>query len=126
MRHILIEDSKGKRRSLSSLDRLAESVGRHRFLAEVALWGLVLVTLVLDAHTTAVGIEQGFTESNPVMRSAFAVFGVSVIWQLKALVAAVAVGCVVFLPREDRLFVPVALGLPWAYAVLSNAGLLFW
>jgi hypothetical protein len=126
MKQILIGDRGQTFRSCISRDRLTGSAVRHRTLVELVLWGVVLVTLALDAHTTTVGLGQGFTESNPVMRTAFAVFGVSVIWQLKALVAAVAVGCVVVLPREDRLLVPVALGLPWGYAVLSNAGLLFW
>lgn len=126
MNQILLEDRRQQLRSYLRLDRPAESVVRGRRAVEVALWGLVLVTLVLDAHTTMVGLERGFVESNPVMRTTFAVFGVSAIWQLKALVVAVAVGCVVVLPREDRLLVPVALGLPWAFAVLSNVGLLGW
>jgi hypothetical protein len=125
MNQILSESSKRTLRSYISRDRRPGSVVRHRMFAELVLWGLVLVALVLDAHTTTVGLERGFVESNPVMRTAFAVFGVSVIWQLKVLVGVLAVGCVVVLPREDRLLVPVALGLPWAFAVLSNATLLF-
>lgn len=93
---------------------------------EVALWGLVLVALVLDAHTTIAGLERGFVESNPAMRAVFAVFGVSAIWQLKAIAVAIAAGCLLVLPREDRLLVPLTLGLPWAFAALSNVGLLGW
>jgi uncharacterized membrane protein len=124
MEQILSGDRRQQLRSYLSLDRRTDSVARRRRLVEAALWGLVLVALVLDAHTTTIGLERGFVESNPAMRAVFAVFGVSAIWQLKTLVAVVAVGCVVLLPREDRLLVPVALGLPWAFATLSNVGLL--
>jgi hypothetical protein len=111
-------------RAYISLDRLRESFVRHRTLVDCWLWVLVLVALVLDAHTTTVGLERGLVESNPVMRAAFATFGVSVIWGLKAAVAALAVCCWAVLPRDDRMLVPASLGLPWALAVLSNTGLL--
>jgi hypothetical protein len=126
MRQISSGDRRQQLRSYLSLGRRSDSVVRRRRLVEAALWGLVLGALVLDAHTTTTGLERGFVESNPAMRAVFAVFGVSAIWQLKTLVVAVAVGCVVLLPREDRLFVPVVLGLPWAFAALSNVGLLGW
>jgi hypothetical protein len=124
MMDILLRGRRQQLRSYVGLDRRSQPVVRRRELVEVALWGLVLVALVLDAHTTVTGLERGFVESNPAMRAVFAVFGVSAIWQLKALVVAVAVGCAMLLPHEDRLLVPVALGLPWAFAALSNVSLL--
>lgn len=111
-------------RTYISLDRLCESFVRHRTLVDCWLWVLVVVALVLDAHTTTVGLEHGLVESNPVMRAAFSTFGVSVIWGLKAAVTALAVCCWAALPRADRMLVPASLGLPWALAVLSNTGLL--
>ena len=124
MNQILTEGRRKQLGSFISLGRVTGADIPHRMLVELGLWGLVLAAFVLDAQTTMVGLEQGFAESNPLLRTAFAVAGVSVIWQLKAAVVGLAVGCVVFLPSEDRLLVPVALGLPWAFAVFSNASLL--
>jgi hypothetical protein len=121
---ILTASQRRELQSLVTLTRFSEPISRPRLLLEVGLWGLVIVSLVLDAHTTTVGLERGFVESNPVMRTAFAVFGNSVIWQLKTVVTVGAMVACVVLPRNERLVVPVALGLPWAYAVFSNASLL--
>ncbi|WP_380675967.1 DUF5658 family protein [Salinigranum sp. GCM10025319] len=124
MKHIQLGDWGQEFRTYTRLDRLCESFVRHRTLVDCWLWVLVLVALVLDAHTTTVGLERGLVESNPVMRVAFSTFGVSVIWGLKAAVAGLALGCWAVLPRDDRMLVPASLGLPWALAVLSNTGLL--
>lgn len=99
-------------------------LAQYQTLVERWMWVLVFATLVLDVHTTTVGLEQGFVESNPLLRAAFEMFGVSILWQLKAVVAVLGLSCWAVLPEDERILVPALLGLPWAFAALSNTGLL--
>ncbi|WP_142859432.1 DUF5658 family protein [Salinigranum halophilum] len=96
----------------------------HWFRLEVGLWLVVSLAFALDGVTTTVGLQHGFVESNPLLRAAFAVFGSSVIWPLKAGALALALACWATLPRDERVLVPVVFGLPWAFAVGANLGLL--
>ena len=96
----------------------------NRAAFEWSLWLLVAVTFVLDAHTTTVGLQRGFAESNVVMHAVFARFDVSAIWAVKTVATTFALGCWAVLPRADRVIVPASLGLPWAVATLSNLSLL--
>jgi hypothetical protein len=121
---IFYTDESQERTAGLSLNSVETWLVQYQTLVEHWMWLMVLATLVLDVHTTTVGLEQGFAESNPLLRAAFEMFGVSILWQLKAVAAVIGLGCWTVLPRDERVLVPASLGLPWALAALSNTGLL--
>lgn len=110
----------GRYKSLMSRTEITQ----YQLLFEAGLWLLVSFAFVLDSFTTTIGIQHGFVETNPVLRTAFAAFGDSVIWLLKGIAISVALLCWALFPHDERVFVPVVFGLPWAFAVVSNLGLL--
>lgn len=87
------------------------------------LWSLVVLALVADVHTTAVGLQQGLTEGNPVMRQAIGFGGIAALAAAKASVLAVGLGVRRQWPQYN-LVVPLGLALPWLAVVAINVATL--
>jgi predicted anti-sigma-YlaC factor YlaD len=89
------------------------------------LWALVAVSLLADVALTRLGLMQGLTEGNPVVRAAIADAGIGMLGALK--IGAVSLGLTAWLamPDHERAVVPLGLALPWLGATLVNATLLF-
>lgn len=90
-----------------------------RITLERHLWSLVVLALVADVHTTAVGLEQGFTEGNPLMRWAIGVGGIGALALTKGSVLAFGVAVRRRWPRYNRV-VPLAMAIPWVAVVVAN------
>lgn len=87
---------------------------------ERALWTLVIVVFLADLALTLYGFELGFDESNPVAVWLLARFGVVGIVALKVGVLLMALVFRWVIPEKYGVIVPLALVLPWTYAVLVN------
>lgn len=91
--------------------------------AERFLWAVVVVVLIGDLFTTYLGLRTGFTETNPVARSALDRYGFLSLVGLKAFGVAVGFVCRTLVPRQYVALVPAGLALPWTFAVLVNLSL---
>lgn len=94
-------------------------------LGTLAWMALVLATIA-DLATTAVGLQLGATESNPIGRAALdqGVVGVVV---LKAGIVLALGGVTAWLSGSDRmvaLYIPAGVATCWALAACWNAVLL--
>lgn len=87
------------------------------------LWSLVVLALVADVHTTAIGLERGLSEGNPVMRWAIGAGGVGALLAAKTGVLAIGLGVRRRWPQH-RLAVPAGLAVPWLAVVAVNLGAL--
>jgi hypothetical protein len=93
--------------------------------AESLLWTYAVVVLVLDVALTAIGLERGYVEANPLARVAMETIGpLTAMLALKAFAVAVAVFGRRLLPSTYRFVAPVSLALPWTAAVGVNAAVL--
>ena len=103
------------------INRTVTVASRH----ERWLWVLVTLSLLGDIALTELGLQQGLTEGNPVVRAAVADAGIGMLGVLK--VAAVGVGLTAWVAMSDRgrAVVPLGLALPWLGATAINATLLF-
>ncbi|MFB6160402.1 MAG: hypothetical protein ABEJ61_04395 [Haloferacaceae archaeon] len=92
---------------------------------ERLLWGVVLVTLLLDCVLTAYGLSIGLVERNPVAARLVARLGaVPSFAVLKGGVLVVALAGRRLLPDRYTPVVPLALALPWGVAVVVNAAVI--
>lgn len=101
--------------STPTLVRLSP-VGFERYL-----WFVVFLSLALDVGLTYHGLNNGFSEANPVVRLAMERVGtVGALVSLKGL--ALLVGFVGWgvLPSEYRGIVPLGMALPWSIAAALN------
>ncbi|ELZ05784.1 hypothetical protein [Natrialba aegyptia] len=89
-----------------------------------AFWFLVTLTVVGDLATTAVGLQLGLVESNPVGRAAIEGYGLVGILTLKAFAIGVGLACRPLCPRSYQFIVPACLALPWSIAVVLNSWLI--
>jgi len=87
------------------------------------LWSIVVLAMIADVHTTAVGLQQGLTEGNPAMRWAIGTGGVAALLAAKASVLAVGLGVRQRWPQH-RLAVPAGLAVPWLAVVAVNLSVL--
>jgi len=87
------------------------------------LWSVVLLALVADLHTTALGLQQGLTEGNPAMRWAIDAGGIGALAVVKGTVVALGLGVRRRWPQH-RLAVPAGLAVPWVAVVAVNLGVL--
>lgn len=87
---------------------------------ERALWGFVLAALLVDFGLTVYGFQLGLVERNPLARDLLASYGIPGIAGLKLAALALAAGLRLPLPAEYGSIVPLALLLPWLYAVGVN------
>lgn len=90
-----------------------------RITLERHLWSVVVLALVADVHTTAIGLEQGFTEGNPLMRWAIGVGGIGALALTKVGILAVGVAIRRRWPRYNRV-VPLAMAIPWVAVAVVN------
>jgi len=90
---------------------------------ERQLWSLVVLALVVDVHTTAIGLEQGLTEGNPLMRWAIEFGGIGALALAKTSVLAIGLGVRRQLPQY-RLTIPLGLAVPWVAVVVINVATL--
>lgn len=89
-------------------------------------WAALLAATCADLATTAVGLQLGASETNPLGRAALAHGVVGLVVLKGAIVGALGV-MTVWLASRDRvvaLFVPASVGLAWALAACWNAMLL--
>jgi len=89
-------------------------------------WAALLAASLADLGTTAVGLQLGASESNPLGRAALAA-GLPGLVALKATIVGALGVTTVGLARQDRvvaLFIPATVGLLWALAACWNAVLL--
>jgi hypothetical protein len=89
--------------------------------AEGCLWSVVGATLLFDVALTALGLELGLSEANPVAATFVDRFGVLVaLTGLKF--GALCTGFVgwVAVSRRHRGLVPLGLALPWGAATIVN------
>ncbi len=85
------------------------------------LWGLVVVGLVADTALTLYGLQQGFAEGNPIVRSAIGQFGAAVgLLLIKGVALCLAV--VIYGAARRRLepLVPTVIGTLWLAAGVVN------
>lgn len=95
---------------------------RRRLRAnERALWGLVLLALLLDFGLTVYGFQLGFVEQNEVGRWLLSTYGIAGILGLKLAALALALGLRQLLPPGYRGIVPLALAVPWWIGAIANA-----
>ena len=88
---------------------------------ERSLWGIVVVSMLLDVVLTAYGLQFGLAEANPVANHLIQQVGfVPAFVLLKGLALAVALLGWVALPENTRVIVPVGLAAPWCFAVAVN------
>lgn len=92
--------------------------------AERELWAVALLALLGDLVLTVYGLEQGLTEANPVARAAVERYGYVALAGLKAVALLVGVLGWVVLPRRYRAVIPLALAVPWTFAVVVNVMML--
>lgn len=112
----------------SSHGRLYAAVTRwvaavDRAVLERHLWSLVVLALVADVHTTAIGLQQGLAEGNPIMRQAIAVGGIGGLALAKSSVVVIGLGVRRQWPQYC-LVVPLGLALPWLAVVAINVATL--
>jgi len=89
--------------------------------AEREFWVLTGAAMALDVLLTLYGLELGLRELNPVARSAVETAGAAGLSALKLAAVLVGVACLPLLPRQHRVVVPLALGVPSVAAVTINA-----
>lgn len=90
---------------------------------ELALWLVVVWTLVLDVALTVHGLSVGLAERNPVIQPAIHAVGPVALVLAKGAAVAVALALRAAFPR-CALVVPLGLAIPWGLAALYNAVLL--
>jgi hypothetical protein len=90
---------------------------------ERQLWSLVVLAMVVDVHTTALGLKGGLTEGNPIMRWAIGFGGIGALALAKTGVLAIGLGLRRQLPQY-RLTIPLGLAVPWVAVVAVNVATL--
>ena len=88
------------------------------------LWAVAVLALVGDLWLTAHGVSRGYTEANPLARSALAVHGIAGLAGLKLLALGVGVVAGRSLPPRYAPVVPLGLAVPWLVAVVSNVAVI--
>ncbi len=91
---------------------------------EPVLWGLVVVSMVVDTALTYYGLERGLVEGNPVARFGLERFGYVTLGALKILALGVGLVGRTVLPADYTPIVPLGLAIPWTIASLINAVLI--
>ena len=99
-------------------------VGRSPSLdGERLLWGMVVVVMLLDVATTAVGLQYGLQEGNALVSAAIETFGIAGLLLIKGLVLGLAVAIASQIPDHVSPVVPLGLALPTLIAVTTNLAL---
>lgn len=126
---------------MSLLDRIAQAVDAtapsgaflvhnptgvwHRMSgAEPILWSLTVAAMFSDVTLTAIGLQLGLAELNPIARHILEAASVLGLYALKLLALGIGVGCRPLLPDRHTAFIPLALLLPSLGAVLINTTLI--
>lgn len=90
---------------------------------ERMLWGIVVIVMLLDVLTTAVGLGMGLHEGNTLVSAAIAAFGIPGLLLVKGIVLALAATVAVSIPDRVSPVVPLGLALPTTIAVTINLAL---
>lgn len=99
-------------------------VGRSPSLdGERILWGMVVVVMLLDVATTAVGLQYGLQEGNALVAGAIETFGIAGLLLVKAVVLVLAATVAFWIPDRVSPVVPLGLALPTLIAVTTNLAL---
>ena len=99
-------------------------VGRSPSLdGERLLWGMVVVVMLLDVATTAIGLQYGLQEGNALVSAAIETFGIAGLLLVKGLVLVLAATVAHRIPDRVSPVVPLGLALPTLIAVTTNLAL---
>ena len=108
-----------------TVGRWADALRDRLAAVELELWIVVVTAMLADLWLTQQGLQRGLSEANPVVRSVIGQYGTAAFPVLKF--AALGVGGVTWklLPERTAPVVPLGLALPWVFAAVVNAALLF-